>query len=180
MGFLRKLGIIEENPEYLISEPDMEMKNTDLDDVEVLLDSVNTETLIKDIYMQNALDENTKSIFKVEEVINSLPKEMVTETKRNTVVSILTSFGLTITDVVEDGEKRLTVLGAALTKIEEDARLVIADMQNEIETYKLRIAELEKNVASKNNEIDKSKEVINIEVKRLMALDDFMNRGENK
>lgn len=180
MGFLRKLGIIEENPEYSKADVDGEMESIDLDDVEVQLDGISTDTLIHDIYLQNTLDEDAKSIFKVEEVINSLPKEMVTETKRNTVVSILASFGLTITDVVEDGEKRLTVLNTALKKIEEEARLIIADMQNEIETYKLKIAELEKSVSLKNNEIDKSKEVINAEVKRLTILNDFMNKGENK
>lgn len=51
--------------------------------VPVELDEVRTDTLIDDIYTQNELFDKSKSIFKIEELINSLPKEMVTETKED-------------------------------------------------------------------------------------------------
>ena len=182
MGLLSKLGIIEENPNYdkvdEVYTPVEEENAMDVVDVEV--ENVCLDTLVNDIYQQNNLYEKSKSIFKAEEVINSLPKEMVTETKRNTVISILASFGLTATDIVEDGEQRLAVLVSASEKIEKEAREVITDNQNKIEAFKRQIADLEKVISSKNEEIDQSKDAINMEVKRLSGLIRFMDRGEEK
>lgn len=62
--------------------------------VPVELDEVHTDTLIDDIYAQNELSDRSKSIFKIEELINSLPKEMVTETKRGSVLATLGVFGI--------------------------------------------------------------------------------------
>lgn len=52
------------------------------EDANINLDVVNTETLVSDIYAQNELYDQSKSIFKIEDLMNALPKEMVTETKR--------------------------------------------------------------------------------------------------
>ena len=112
MGFLKSIGkaFVEEVPTEN-SEVEENFRSYEEENVEVELDSVNTDTLIDDIYTQNDLYDKSQSIFKVEELINSLPKEMVTETKRASVLSILGSFGLTATEVVNDGEKRIEVLG---------------------------------------------------------------------
>lgn len=179
MGLLRKLGIIEENPNYDDEELIFETDSVD-EAFEVDVADVSLDTLIDDIYQQNNLYDKSKSVFKAEEVINSLPKEMVTDTKRNTVIAILASFGLTATDVVEDGDKRLLVLQAASKKIEEEAQAVIAEKQDQIEALKQQIADLEMTISLKTEEIEKSKSAIHSEVKRLSGLVDFMGRGEDK
>ena len=50
-------------------------------DIEVNFD-VGTENIIEDIYEKNELSDRGKSIYKIEDLINSLPEEMVTETKK--------------------------------------------------------------------------------------------------
>ena len=104
MGLLKSIGkaFVEEVPnEKILEENFTDYKE---ETVEVELDNVNTNTLIDDIYAQNNLYDKSQSIFKVEELINSLPKEMVTETKRASVLSILGSFGLAETEVIEKRE----------------------------------------------------------------------------
>ena len=60
----------------------------------VSVEGVSQESLIRDIYDQNELSDQSQSIFKIEEVINTLPKEMPTGTKRNAVAGMLSVFGL--------------------------------------------------------------------------------------
>ena len=105
MGILKNL-FVEEVPDETPDIPDVD---TDFDTTgtNAELDSVNTDTLIDDIYSQNNLADKTQSIFKVEELIKSFPKEMTTETKRNSVLATLGVFGLTVTDVEAEEEKRV-------------------------------------------------------------------------
>ena len=71
MGILKNL-FVEEVPDETPDIPDID---TDFDTTETNaeLDSVNTDTLIDDIYSQNNLADKTQSIFKVEEFIKSFP-----------------------------------------------------------------------------------------------------------
>ena len=67
MGILKNL-FVEEVPDEVSDLPDVD---TDFDTTgtNAELDSVNTDTLIDDIYNQNNLADRTQSIFKVEELI---------------------------------------------------------------------------------------------------------------
>lgn len=145
--------------------------------VPVELDEVHTDTLIDDIYAQNELSDSSKSIFKIEELINSLPKEMVTETKRVSVLATLGVFGLTVTDVTLDGEQRVDVLNSILTKILDEGNINITDKETEIENHKKEIARLEKEIADQQAEMKISENNINVEVNRINNLIKFVEGG---
>ena len=175
MGFLKGL-FVEEIP----NEEEMyeaESKYVEEENVEVELDSVNTDTLITDIYAQNELFDKTKSIFKVEELINSLPKEMVTETKKASVLATLGVFGLTVTDVTLDGESRIDVLSGVLSKILGDGNDTVVSKETEIEEYKKEIARLEKEISDQKNEMKVSEDTINAEISRITSLVKFVEGG---
>ena len=161
--------------EYCESDVDT-YEPTTMPDIE--LKEVNTDTLIEDIYFQNELFDRNKSIFKVEELINSLPKEMVTETKKSSVLAILGSFGLTTTDVGLDGESRVSVLNGVLSKIISDGKGEISDNETEIETHKKAIANLEKKISDKQNEMKVSETYINAEIARISELIKFIGGVE--
>lgn len=141
------------------------------------LDSVNTDSLIEDVYTQNELLDKSKSIFKVEDLINSLPKEMVTETKRASVLATLGVFGLTVTDVNLDGEKRVETLKSVLEKILTDGNDEISNRDSEIEDHKKEIARLEKEVSDKRTEMKDSETIINAEIGRISGLIKFVEGG---
>lgn len=147
--------------------------------VPVELDEVHTDTLIDDIYAQNELSDRSKSIFKIEELINSLPKEMVTETKRGSVLATLGVFGLTVTDVTLDGEQRVDVLNSVLAKILDDGNANVADKETEIENHKKEIARLEKEISEQQSEMKISENNINTEVGRISGLIKFIEGGDN-
>lgn len=147
--------------------------------VPVELDEVHTDTLIDDIYAQNELSDRSKSIFKIEELINSLPKEMVTETKRGSVLATLGVFGLTVTDVTLDGEQRVDVLNSVLAKILDDGNANVTDKETEIENHKKEIARLEKEISDQQSEMKISENNINTEVGRISGLIKFIEGGDN-
>ncbi len=175
MGFLKGLFVEEIPNEEEMYE--VESNYVEEENVEVELDSVNTDTLITDIYAQNELFDKTKSIFKVEELINSLPKEMVTETKKVSVLATLGVFGLTVTDVTLDGENRIDVLSGVLTKILGEGNDTVTSKEVEIEEHKKEIARLEKEISDQKTEMKVSEDTINAEISRITGLVKFIEGG---
>lgn len=175
MGLLKKLGLVEEvADEVTVYEEETSYEET----TDVELSDVNKETLIEDIYIQNNLLDKSASIFKVEELINSLPKEMPTATKRTSALAILGSFGLTVTGVTLDGEKRIEILTSVLNKILADGKQEILNKEEEIERYKEEIARLEKEITEQQSEMKFSDDAINAEIVRVSELGKFIGGNE--
>ena len=146
---------------------------------DVELEGVNTDTLISDVYILNNLSDMSRSIFKVEELIASLPKEMATDTKRASVLAILDSFNLTATEVVEDGENRKATLCGAKEKIDTECNSAITDKEAQIEEYKKSIEALTVEIANEREKMKHSDAIISAEIEKVKALIDFIG-GENK
>lgn len=175
MGILQKLGIVEEIP----NEQDFLSTYEEISPIEETINvEYNAESgasaVVEDTYVQNGLHDMTRSIFKVEELMNSLPKEMVTETKKSSVLAILNSFNLTATEVVADGENRITILNSVKEKINAEAENDITDKQNQIEEYKKAIAVLEGEISNKQIDTKVSNETIAIELNRIEELIKFI------
>ena len=179
MGFLKNLkgAFIEEVPNENYEIPVDMTINEEEPMVEAELESVDTTTLINDIYAQNDLLDTSRSIFKVEELIASLPKEMVTETKKSSVLAILSSFNLTSIEVTEDGERRINILNNIKAKIDTDCQNVIADKEIQIEECKKAIETLTIEIANEHEKMKKSDEVITVETAKIENLIKFI-RGE--
>ena len=181
MGFLKAIkgAFIEEVPNENYAAP-VDMKDVEEEiAVDVELEGVNTDTLINDIYIQNDLSDMSRSIFKVEELIASLPKEMATGTKRASVLAILDSFRLTVTEVVEDGENRKATLCKVKEKIDADCNSAIVDKESQIEEYKKSIEALTVEIANEREKMKYSDEIISAEIEKVKALVGFIG-GENK
>lgn len=181
MGFFKTIkgAFIEEIPNENYDIPaDFENVETVTTETNVELEGVNTNTLINDVYTQNDLFDMSHSIFKVEELIASLPKEMATDTKRASVLAILGSFNLTATEVVEDGEKRVDVLKGVKAKIDSDCKLTITEKETQIEEFKKAIEALTVEIANEYEKMKKSDEIVSAEVSKVEALVNFVG-GEN-
>lgn len=174
MSLLQKLGLVEEVPsDKFVASTEYDIVD-DVDAVEAELESVNVDTLIDDIYAQNELADKSSSIFKVEELIASLPKEMVTDTKRNSVLAILGSFNLTATDVTTDGEERVKVLSAIKQQVTEATEISTADKEMQIEELKKQIASLTVEIANEREQTRISSETIDKEVSKIEELVKFI------
>lgn len=181
MGFLKAIkgAFIEEvpNENYDIST-NLESTETVAVETDVELEDVDTNTLISDVYTQNNLFDMSHSIFKVEELIASLPKEMATDTKRASVLAILGSFNLTATEVVEDGEKRIGVLMGVKDKIDSDCKIAISEKETQIEEFKKAIESLTVEISNEHEKMKKSDEIVLAEISKVEALVNFVG-GNN-
>lgn len=180
MGFLKNISkaFIEEVPADNYDIPiDVEVIEEEAVS-EVKIESVNASTLIGDVYTQNNLFDMSQSIFKVEELIASLPKEMATDTKKASVLAILSSFGLTATEVVDDGEKRMSVLSNVKDKIDMDCKTTISNKEIEIEDLKKAIENLTVEIANEQEKMKLSDEAILAEMSKVESLIKFVG-GEN-
>lgn len=171
MGLLKKL-LVEEIPEEAASYD--ESYGTYEDDTDVNTDNITQENLISDIYNQNDLSDLSKSIFKIEELIKSLPKEMPNETKKTTVLQMLSIFGLTVDEVINDGDNRLSIIKSALTSIVIENNDVIDSNNANIEYKKLEIQDLEKDNSDRTLVIKDTEDKIESEVKRIEDLIKFV------
>ena len=181
MSILEKMGLIERVPQENSGyEPEDRYEEDYTEEEEVVAESVDLvdkETLIQDIYSKNGLTDLSRSIFKAEDVIKSLPMEMATETKRNAVLGILLSFNLTATDVTEDGENRVKILKAVNKQIESDNQREIDIRTTQIEDLKRQIEDLNKEVSDLKEATSLSDSLITEEVKKVQSLVDFIIGG---
>ena len=173
MSLFQKLGLVEEVPSdnRFVAATEYD---TVADVVEAELESVNVSTLIDDIYAQNDMADKSSSIFKVEELIASLPKEMATDTNRNSVLAILGSFNLTATDVSTDGEDRIKILSAIKEQVTEATKLSVTEKEQQIEELKKQIEMLTVEISEEGEQTRLSNEKIDSEVSKIKCLIEFV------
>lgn len=174
MGLFEKLGLVETLNEGMGDFYQSEEAEEFVEPISVNIPEENNETLVLDIYHENEMGDMSQSIFKVDELINSLPKEMPTASKLASVKSILSNFGIGSDTVLKDAEKREEILNAALSGIVDKMQKEILDKDQEIESYKERISALEKEIAQLNAVMDNSKHLIECELERVERLREFI------
>lgn len=141
---------------------------------EVNMEGVSVDTLIPDIYKHNGMEDMSRSIFKVEEACFSLPETMAEATKKSSVSSLLGIFGLTVSEVVEDGQKRIALISRALDDITSEATANVAMMESEVEEHKKAIENLERNIAEAKANEKHSRELVREEAERIAGLVKFI------
>lgn len=174
MGFFEALKLVETVDEKFNDFPELEESEDFEKLVSANIPDENTDTLVSDIYHENQMEDMSKSIFKVEELINSLPKEMPTATKLASVKSILGNFGIANETVLEDGEKREAILNSALLQIVDKMKVEISEKEQEIESYKEKISNLEKEISRLNGVMEISGNLIECELERVRKLREFI------
>lgn len=154
------------------AEPDVALAEIDMD-------GVNVDTLVRDIYERNGMQDVSKSIFKVEEACASLPDTMAESTKKQSVSSILGIFGLTVDEVVEDGKQRLSLIGRALDDITNTAATDVAMMESQVEEHKREIERLEGDISAVKANEKSSREQIREEAERIAKLMKFIGGDDD-
>ena len=129
---------------------------------------------ISEIYDTAGLSDLTRSIYKVEEVEKTLPDSITKEVKRQSVLGILTSFGLSAKDVVDDGNMRIDVITNNSELIKMDADKFLESVNAEIEKHEKAISELQKAAAEKKENANMFITVADEECKRIKNILKFI------
>ena len=183
-SFLEKMGLVErvdqlDTPSYEHYEGGVVV---DFDEPEIEVNTAEnvTENLIGDIYASNNLDDMSRSIFKAEEVSKSLPDTMPTDTKRMAVIGILSSFNLTVPEMLGDAGARRDVVVAATSAMMKDCTDTIESIKEHIEDLRKQIAGCEADIKANEEKYAFIRQSYECEVKRIDALVDFLADGETK
>lgn len=179
MGF-KDLFIVSEKNEN--EEIDLSSLAAGLENIEPAVevaevDTSDSENVIAEIYTANNLENLNRSIFKVEDLMKTLPAEMPTAAKRTTVESIMATVGLDVAYTIEDGEMRMKILAASLDKTNSAVNKDITEAENKIEELKQEIANGEKLIADSKATLKSFTEDVNAETERIEGLIKFI-KGE--
>ena len=122
-----------------------------------------------DIDIGDDKDVNS-TIYKVEEIIRSLPSTLPMAALRESVLNILESFHVNAQVVAQDAELRMNALRTTLREEDERLSQSISDLSDEIENAKETISRCEESIASKESMKDSASRIINGELTLIKSL----------
>lgn len=181
-GIFETLGLVERVPEedsggYIERRytPGGEEETEDLTEAESVEEV--KDTLVADIYQNNNITDLSSSIYKVEDVMSSLPMEMPTDTKRKSVLGILASFSLTEESVSDDGTMRMEILESVKNQIKNKNDDEISMKVTNVENLKSQIESLQREISELQESTRTSQELIDAEVNKIQSLVSFISGG---
>lgn len=179
MSLLEKMGLVERVGPEAVPVPEYD-DSAYVEDIEVNTDNVGAQTFVSDLYASNELSDLSRSIFKVEEIRQTLPSTMPVDAKCQTVTGILNSFGITAGDAVSDAMKRKEVVSIALNEINRETAQTVDKLDSEInELYKL--AEEKKAEMQKvKNDYSLIEDEADKELARLQELVNFISSNKEE
>jgi vacuolar-type H+-ATPase subunit I/STV1 len=178
-NIFEKLGLVEyeesEVPETTDSfDQSMELDGAVVSSIEGLdMDEILS---VDSIYDKCGLADKSKSIFKVDEFKNALPNDIPNESKRKSVVGVITVSGLSLDILISDAETRISALRMTLDSFSTETINMVSENDAEIVELESKINELKQ----KNNDRKKAQEVqemlITEEVKKIEDIVRFINQ----
>jgi hypothetical protein len=173
MSILKNVGKLFIETEERDSEEELIKQTNEISSIvqEVNLPQANINTgvvvHIEDIYNENYLNDKTKSIFKVEEIKSVLPDTLPNETKKASVLGMMSVSGLTLESVLLDAENRIGILNSALQKFTETTVEIINDSQDQINKLEEMINDLKEKITVRKKEQETQEQIINQEKEKI-------------
>lgn len=178
MSWLEKIGLVERNEEDVPVAEVMDVMPEVTVTAEAEIKS--TTNIVEEIYSQNDLNDRSNSIYTVQALIDTLPKEMTTAKMQSTVSGILAVSGKNISNLVADATHRKNVLIAVAQNIETNKTSEIEMAKADIETLKSAIEAATIKIKEAEDIVSATKESVNEEVKVIDGLVEFCNGMESK
>lgn len=181
-NFLEKLGLIEASENDV--EDDSIPTDKDLDIPEAIPDvpvQVSSEDVltVESIYSSNDVNDLSQTVYKIKEMIDTLPKEMPDKTKQTTVCSMMNVIGLDMNSIFEDAKNRIKILHSAFEEKNRNLSKDLSDNEASINTLKQEIEDRQKRSQEIENAIKANEETMNEEMKKISDITEFIG-GEKE
>lgn len=92
--------------------------------------------------------DTSPNVFKIQEILDGLPKELTTDSKRSTVINILQSFNLDPDDLFEDGLEKLRLLADNEDNEQRVAEDAISEANEKAEELRKELSMQERIIAN--------------------------------
>lgn len=129
------------------------------------------------IYEDNKIaDDLIGTIFMAEAYLKTLPDHLPTDVKRRTVLDLIRSTGVAVSQLCKDGERRKIALDQYLSKFSETTDRLIDNHQMDMRKLAKIIQDHEKAITDRRNLQEEQAALINYEVQRLQRVIDFLQK----
>lgn len=159
--------------EELLNQSTLELGSVTPTAEDVVTDVENLMTA-ESIYKENGLEDEIKSIFKVEEIKGVLPANLPTEAKKASVVGMMGVSELTVETVLEDAQKRILVLEGALQNFTSETIRVVEESEEQILELEEKINSLRGTITSRKKSQEDQATIINKETEKIKSIVDFI------
>lgn len=180
-SIFEKLGLVEieevgqegsdgmENMEGIQPPEEENTFVTTLEDVDM-----NEVLSIDSIYDKCGLADTSRSIFKIEEFKNILPDDIPNESKRKSVIGVITVSGLNLDSLLADSDTRIEALKAALETFTAETINSVSENDSEIIGLESRIDELKKKNIDRKRAQEAQESLIGVEIKKIEDIVKFI------
>lgn len=103
---------------------------------------------IDDIYAENGLSNKDKSIYKVNEIKTALP-DMPTDSKKASVIGMLTVSKIGISEIEDDAKERTDVIIAALNNFTSETQRIVDAAEEQINEKLKEIEDLKNRISNR-------------------------------
>lgn len=134
---------------------------------------------IETIYEKTGLSGKEASIFKVAEIVESLPEELSTRQKRAVALKLLGTMHLCLEEILIDGQQRLTALMDAESKFNEETQMNITNFKEEIKRLESHIDELKEKVIFSQKQNEAETVLLEEEIDKVNHLLVFIGEGSD-
>lgn len=172
-GLFEKLGLVESEEEFNMDEVSTYLSEHKVDVPEDL--AVDETLSIEDIYNKFGLSDVSKSIFKVNEFNDVLPKELSTDSRRASVLGILNASGLNVELLVSDATSRIEALNTTKTAFSDETTSIINKCQEQIAELEKQIDQFKDTMNNRKISQETQDEIIKAEVDKVEKIINFIN-----
>lgn len=181
-GFLERIGLVEvatdvNDVEPVDDTPEDSMEITSVEPVDVPNEDILT---VDSIYAENGMEGFAGTVYKVDEMIQTMPQEMPTATKKVTILGMMNVVGITADEVKADAANRTALLNTVVPEKIRQLNDELSSNNSQIEALKQDIENLQK----RNKEIlaamDANQELLQKETDKISDIVNFIGGGDDK
>lgn len=181
-GFLERIGLVEVATDVNDVEP---VDDTPEDSMEIssveLVDVPNEDILTVDnIYAENGMEDFAGTVYKVDEMIQTMPQEMPTATKKVTILGMMNVVGITVDEVKADAANRVALLNTVVPEKIRQLNDELSGNNSQIEALKQDIENLQKRNKEILAAIDANQELLQKEADKISSIVNFIGGGDDK
>ncbi|WP_370755055.1 hypothetical protein [Gemmiger formicilis] len=141
MNFFEKIGLVESVPTQPEEEPNLNFSFDVAPSAEPATVSPDAAAndIIPQIYAANDLTDASTSVYKVNELLATIPPETPEKTSKTIIVNLLGTLGISIQSIQDDSDRRKALLSDTFNATMQDYENKRTALLEEIKDYEAKI-----------------------------------------
>ena len=181
-GFLERIGLVEvatdvNDVEPVNDAPECPMEAASVESVDVPNEDILT---VDGIYEENGMEDFAGTVYKVDEMIQTMPQEMPTATKKVTILGMMNVVGITADEVKADAANRTALLNTVVPEKIRQLNDELSGNNSQIEALKQDIENLQKRNTEILAAMDANQELMQKETDKISGIVNFIGGGDDK